>query len=103
VSRRLVAAPRIAIHGDGAETIAFGYLNAAGILDEVGNPWTLLSPGNITPAQVAGDMNKPAGVIDGALFFLGKEFGTQTAWWEQSNNYPLNARQRTRRVRSSES
>jgi uncharacterized repeat protein (TIGR01451 family)/MYXO-CTERM domain-containing protein len=66
VSRRLTAAPRIAILADGHEDIAFSYLNAAGILDESNHAWSLTSPSVLTPAQVAGPTSTAHN--DGALF-----------------------------------
>ena len=39
VARTLTAAPTIGVFADGNESIAFGYLNAAGILDRNGQPW----------------------------------------------------------------
>ena len=39
VSTHLVAAPTIAVFADGKEDVAFGYLNAAGIPDSLGQPW----------------------------------------------------------------
>ncbi|MBP7415795.1 MAG: Ig-like domain-containing protein [Pyrinomonadaceae bacterium] len=66
VSRRLVAAPRIAILKDGNETIAFNNLNAAGIRDSRGSVWASTSPDLLTEAAVTG----PTTVIhdDGVLF-----------------------------------
>jgi uncharacterized repeat protein (TIGR01451 family) len=66
VSRRLTVAPRIAILADGNESIAFSYLNAAGILDENNKIWSLTSPSVLTPAQVAGPTSTSH--TDGALF-----------------------------------
>lgn len=66
VSRRLTAAPRIAVLADGHESIAFGYLNAAGILDEDNHTWTLASRSVVTPSQVAGPTSTSHN--DGALF-----------------------------------
>jgi uncharacterized repeat protein (TIGR01451 family) len=66
VSRTLSAAPRIAVLADGHESIAFGYLNAAGIPDESGKTWSLASPSVLTPAQVAGPTTTSHS--DGALF-----------------------------------
>jgi hypothetical protein len=39
ISRTLTAAPTIAVFADGNEDIAFGYLNAAGIPDSLGQRW----------------------------------------------------------------
>jgi uncharacterized repeat protein (TIGR01451 family) len=55
VARRLVLAPTIAMHQDGNEGIARGYLQAAGIPDSTLNPaWPNTSPDMLTPAEVAG-------------------------------------------------
>jgi uncharacterized repeat protein (TIGR01451 family)/MYXO-CTERM domain-containing protein len=54
VSRRLTAAPRIAVFADGSQNIAFSYLNAAGIPDNGGVAWTAASADVVTPAEVMG-------------------------------------------------
>ena len=64
--RILRHAPSIAILHDGNESIAFSNLNAAGIRDRAGNPWTYESPGVLFEADVAGPTD--TGVADGALF-----------------------------------
>jgi hypothetical protein len=66
VAKLLVAAPRIAIHADGNQLIAVGYLNAAGIPDSQGNAWPSTSPDLLTPVQVAGPTT--TNHHDGALF-----------------------------------
>jgi uncharacterized repeat protein (TIGR01451 family) len=66
VSRTLTAAPRIAILADGHESIAFSYLNAAGILDEDNKTWSLNSRSVVTPTQVAGPTTTSH--KDGVLF-----------------------------------
>jgi uncharacterized repeat protein (TIGR01451 family)/MYXO-CTERM domain-containing protein len=66
VARRLVAAPRVAMHADGSQNIAVSYLNAAGIPDSNGNPWPSTSPDLLTPAQVAGPTT--TNHKDGSLF-----------------------------------
>ncbi|HWI18634.1 MAG TPA: hypothetical protein VNT81_12860 [Vicinamibacterales bacterium] len=67
VSRRLVAAPRIAIPIDGGEQVAFNNLNAAGIRDAVGGAWSHASPDVLTEQSIVGG---PA-MNDGALFLNG--------------------------------
>ena len=62
----LTASPRIAILADGNQAILFGYLNAAGILDESNLAWTATSLDLLTPLQVAGA--SPSNPADGALF-----------------------------------
>jgi hypothetical protein len=62
----LSAAPRIAVFADGSQSIAFGYLNAAGITDEQDLAWSAASIDLLTPAQVAGSSMGDAD--DGALF-----------------------------------
>ena len=55
VARYLVVAPTIAMHQDGNEKIARGYLQAAGIPDSTLDPtWPATSPDMLTPAEVAG-------------------------------------------------
>jgi uncharacterized repeat protein (TIGR01451 family) len=54
VSRLLINAPNIAINADGNEPIAYGYLNAAGIPDSIGNTWNGTSPDVMTPEEIAG-------------------------------------------------
>lgn len=54
VERVLVNAPNVGINADGNETIAYGYLNAAGIPDSAGKAWSGTSPDVMTPAAVAG-------------------------------------------------
>ena len=54
VDRVLVNAPNIGINADGNEPIAFEYMNAAGIPDSAGNPWTGNSPGVMAPEDIAG-------------------------------------------------
>jgi hypothetical protein len=66
VGRSLVAAPRMAVLADGDETIAFGYLNAAGIPDSQGNVWSSGSVDLLTPVAVAGPTT--TNHSDGALF-----------------------------------
>ena len=72
IHKTLSAAPRIAVFVDGNEDIAFGYLNAAGIHDSVGQPWpaTILNdysahPDVLTPEAIRGSTT--AGSADGAL------------------------------------
>jgi uncharacterized repeat protein (TIGR01451 family) len=65
VPRTLTAAPRIAVFADGSQGIAFGYLNAAGIPDELGAVWSINSPDVLSAAQVMGTLQNHA---DGALF-----------------------------------
>jgi uncharacterized repeat protein (TIGR01451 family)/MYXO-CTERM domain-containing protein len=67
VSKRLVAAPTIAMFADGNQKIARGYVMAAGIPDSTGNfAWPDASPDMLTVAETAGptDTNH----ADGALF-----------------------------------
>lgn len=73
--KKLVSAPTIAIFADGNEDIAFGYLNAAGIPDSLGNPWpnkkdgTLLYPNHpdvLTVEEIVGPTT--TNHADGALF-----------------------------------
>ena len=75
VQKQLVAAPTIAVFADGNEDIAFGYLNAAGIPDSLGQPWPNKKQGDklypdypdvLNVAEVAGltDVSHS----DGALF-----------------------------------
>lgn len=67
VSRRLVAAPNIAIFADGNEDIARGYLQAAGIPDSTGSTaWAATSPDLLTVAEVSGPTTTDH--ADGALF-----------------------------------
>lgn len=66
VSRRLVAAPRIAVLKDGGEGIAFININAAGIRDSIGSTWSAASPDQLTEAAVAGPTT--AFHDDGVLF-----------------------------------
>jgi uncharacterized repeat protein (TIGR01451 family) len=66
VSRVLVSAPRIGILKDGNETIAFNNLNAAGIPDSTGAPWSSASPDLLTEAEVAGPTTTDH--QDGSLF-----------------------------------
>lgn len=72
--RLLVSAPTVAIFADGNETIAFGYLNAAGIPDSADRTWPTAGlascgytgrPEIMCPAQVAGSYTSHA---DGSLF-----------------------------------
>jgi hypothetical protein len=64
--RVLRRAPSIAILHDGNEFIAFNNLNAAGIRDQTGAPWTYYSPGVLYETNVAGLTD--SGEADGALF-----------------------------------
>ena len=66
VRRRLTAAPHIGVFLDGFEWIAFGYLNAAGIPDAVGQPWPAVTA---TQASYPGypDILTPAAIKAGAL------------------------------------
>ena len=67
VARYLVAAPRIAMHADGNQAIARGYLQAAGIPDStLDTTWPNTSPDMLTPLQVAGPTS--TNHRDGALF-----------------------------------
>jgi hypothetical protein len=66
VARSLVAAPRMAVLGDGSQTMAFGYLNAAAIPDSQGIPWTSGSVDLVTVAGVAGPTSTDH--RDGVLF-----------------------------------
>ncbi|APR82751.1 internalin, putative [Minicystis rosea] len=66
VARYLVVAPRVAMHADGSQNIAVGYLNAAGITDSTGNAWSNNSPDLLTPEEVAGPTT--TNHHDGALF-----------------------------------
>ncbi len=67
VARYLVAAPKIAMHADGNEAIARGYLQAAGIPDSTLDPtWPNTSPDMLTPAQVVGPTSSNS--RDGRLF-----------------------------------
>lgn len=67
VSKRLVAAPTIAMFADGNQKIARGYVQAAGIPDSTGNPaWPDSSPDMLTVARTAGPTN--TNHADGALF-----------------------------------
>jgi uncharacterized repeat protein (TIGR01451 family)/MYXO-CTERM domain-containing protein len=54
VSRVLTAAPRIAVLNDGNQQIAFGYLNAALILDEKGLAWGNTSVDLLADTAVSG-------------------------------------------------
>ncbi|MFT7622583.1 MAG: putative repeat protein (TIGR01451 family), partial [Myxococcota bacterium] len=72
VVKELVLAPSIGILGDGNEHVAFGYLNAAGIPDSLGQTWPKKKQGNysgfpdvLTVDQVAGTSGNTS---DGALF-----------------------------------
>lgn len=69
VQRTLVAAPRIAVLRDGNEAIAYGYLNAANILDSAGSVWSNTSPGSLTLAAAAG---VTGGAFDSALISGGQ-------------------------------
>lgn len=66
VRRRLTAAPHIGVFLDGYEFIAFGYLNAAGIPDAVGQAWPTATA---TQASYPGypDILTPAAIKAGAL------------------------------------
>ena len=75
VQKQLVAAPTIAVFTDGNEDIAFGYLNAAGIPDSLGQPWPNKKQGDkvypdhpdaLNIAEVAGPSDENHS--DGALF-----------------------------------
>lgn len=66
VSRTLTVAPRIAVLGDGNQSIAFGYLNAAGILDEDNKTWANTSVDLLTTAAISGPTT--TNHKDGALF-----------------------------------
>ena len=67
VARYLVVAPKIAMHADGNEAIARGYLQAAGIPDSrLDTAWPNTSPDMLTPVQVAGPTT--TNHRDGALF-----------------------------------
>ena len=66
VAKYMIAAPRVAMHADGNQQIAIGYLNAASIPDSQGNAWPNTSPDLLTPAQVAGPTT--TNHHDGALF-----------------------------------
>jgi hypothetical protein len=66
VAKVLVVAPRIAVLADGNQTIAFSYLNAAGILDSQRIAFTATSPDVLTPVQIAGPTT--TNHHDGALF-----------------------------------
>lgn len=66
VAKVLIAAPKVAMHADGNQTIAISYLNGASIPDSQGNPWPSTSPDLLTPAQVAGPTT--TNHHDGALF-----------------------------------
>ncbi len=66
VSRNLTAAPRIAVLADGNQSIAFSYLNAAGIPDDNGLTWATSSTSVLTPAQLKGPTTTSH--TDGALF-----------------------------------
>ncbi|MCC6621201.1 MAG: DUF11 domain-containing protein, partial [Deltaproteobacteria bacterium] len=75
VSKELVAAPTIAVFSDGNEDIAFGYLNAAGIPDSLGQGWPTKKAGDsVYPDHPdALDVGEVAGPTttshtDGALF-----------------------------------
>lgn len=61
----LTASPRLAVFEDGNQAIIISYLNAAGINDGTGVPWSNSSPGMLTPASVGGP--SPS-LVDGALF-----------------------------------
>ncbi|MCC7534581.1 MAG: DUF11 domain-containing protein [Deltaproteobacteria bacterium] len=67
VSRRLVAAPSIAMFADGNQDIARSYVVAAGIPDSVGNlAWPNASPDMLTVPEVSGPTT--SNHQDGALF-----------------------------------
>jgi uncharacterized repeat protein (TIGR01451 family) len=66
VARYLVVAPKIALFADGSQSIAIGYLRAAGIPDSDGNDWPSGSADIVTPTQVAGPTT--TNHRDGALF-----------------------------------
>jgi hypothetical protein len=73
IGRTMTAAPTIGVFADGNENIAFGYLNAAGILDRNGKPWPngkladyATYPDVLTEAEVAGPSY--ANPRDGRLF-----------------------------------
>ncbi len=68
IAKTLTAAPSIAVFEDGFEAIAYGNLNAAGILDAAGNTWSLTSPGSLSQTQIAGTAANNA---DGTLFDAG--------------------------------
>jgi hypothetical protein len=65
VGRHLTRAPAIALLGDAQDTVAFTYLNAAGIPDSTGATWTASSPDVLTETAVAGATSTDHG--DGAL------------------------------------
>ena len=74
VERTLVSAPPIAVTVDGKEDIAFGYLNAAGITDSLGQAWPNARdnsgvypgvPHILTPAEIIGSLTSDN---DGELF-----------------------------------
>jgi len=65
IAKTLVAAPSIGVLEDGYEAIAFDNLNAAGIVDSAGAPWSAASPTSFSLAEVAGTAGNDA---DGALF-----------------------------------
>src|SRR5437764_572667 len=65
VSKVFTAAPRIAVVQDTFQSIAYDYLNNAGILDSTGAAWSDASVDSLTPAEVAGTAQSHA---DGMLF-----------------------------------
>ncbi|MCK6503439.1 hypothetical protein L6R53_08590, partial [Myxococcota bacterium] len=66
VARTLYVAPSIAVFEDGAEDIAWDYLNAAGIPDGDGEAWGASSPGNLSGDEITGADETVSG--DGALW-----------------------------------
>jgi len=73
ISRTLTAAPTIGVFADGNEDVAFGYLNAAGLKDRLGQSWPTNKLGDysaypdvLTAAQVAGPSYSAPN--DGKLF-----------------------------------
>ena len=66
VSLLLTAAPKLAVLDDGNSSIAFRYLNAAGIPDEANLAWGSASIDLLTPTQVIGP--SATNPTDGALF-----------------------------------
>nr|HEX4314048.1 hypothetical protein [Kofleriaceae bacterium] len=75
IARHLSRAPAVAVFGDANDSVAFGYLNAAGIPDSTGAAWGSASPDVLTEAAVG------SGALTGSPYcaFVSMHYGPATS------------------------